>query len=135
MFITPNQNVASIQSLTLVEHTGVSDSLAITGTAIILPFAQDQASLSITPARSDSGTVYNYKLTCNIPRVQYALRTIAEMLYTRYVFFCTDQNGTIYTIGKRNKGYKINISGEVSADINTMQLSLNVDSREPFEIV
>jgi hypothetical protein len=119
----------------MVEHTGVSDSLAITGTAIVIPFAADQASLSITPARSGNGTVYNYVLSCNIPRVQYAIRTIAESLYTRYVFFCTDQNGTVYTIGKRNKGYKINISGEVSANINTMQLSVNAESREAFEII
>lgn len=135
MFTEYPSNVASIQSVVMVEHNGVDDNLNIVGTQYKIPFAADQATLEISAQTTASGIMYNYVFKANVPRLQYAIKTIAESLYTRYVFFLTDNNGVLYKVGRKKKGYRIDVGGSITGDINTMSLGFSVNSKETFEIV
>jgi hypothetical protein len=135
MFSEFQSNVASIQSITMIDHTGIDDNFNVTGAAITIPFAPDQANITITPTTSQNGVKYIYTAEMNIPRLQFAIKSIAETLYKRYVFIITDNNGSILQLGRRNKGYKINVSGSIGADSNNMTLGFTAESSQTFELL
>jgi hypothetical protein len=134
MFNNYKYNVASIYQITMVEHSQLDESLNIIGPQIIIPFAPDQATLKLAIITSERGVSIDYSFTANIPRVQYAIRIMAEIAYSRYVFFLTDNNGTEYIIGKKNKGYRITMDGEISPDINNLVFKFDVRTSEIFDI-
>jgi len=134
MFSEFSSNVASIESVIMIEHSEIDDNFGFTN-GIRIPFAPDQANITITPTTSQNGVKYIYTAEMNIPRLQFAIKSIAETLYKRYVFMITDNNGSILRLGSRNKGYKINVSGGIGADTNNMTLGFTAESSQTFELL
>jgi hypothetical protein len=87
------------------------------------------------PERSQNGVVHSYNISTKIPKTQASLKLAAEIKYTRYVIYLSDQNGSTIKLGRRNKGYRIDLSAEVNQEQNSMSLNLSNKSALEFEIV
>jgi hypothetical protein len=105
--------------------------LTLVGGAVIseIKFSQDTGKISESEDETDHGTIYNYEVTCNIPKCgPDNVTPFGDSKEKRLLLLGIDDNENIWLTGAPGSYFKIIQSGSTgtaAADLNSRQLKIS----------